>query len=198
MSTPSPPSLLTGFGFTLVELLAVLALLAIFLAGTVAVWRPTIAMTMVSSQKLVAQLVTEARTLAHTSQSTVRLVAGSGPGAGADAAGRGRWLRIFRADEMTPPTWLPVGPDHHLPRQIQIVPPSGRALSSPDTTLSAGPDSALYAEFQPDGNFQPRSADGTGVIVLAPPQRDAGGTVHTVRWQVNGSVTIAKETAGHE
>jgi prepilin-type N-terminal cleavage/methylation domain-containing protein len=188
-----------GPGFTLIELVTVLGLVAL-LAATIAVtWRPSSAARLQAAQMIVEQFVAEARERAASSQGPVRLVATGEPSA-STSTGPDRWqLRLFHHSLAEPDSWRPRGPEVWLPEDVVVVADSTEMLPAVPAEFGAGarlnqPGAVrLYVEFEPDGDFQPRNESGEGAITVCVADADGGWRRRTVQWRPNGGMTRGVE-----
>jgi prepilin-type N-terminal cleavage/methylation domain-containing protein len=188
-----------GPGFTLIELVTVLGLVALFAATVAVTWRPSSAARLQAAQMIVEQFVAEARERAAALQVPVRLVAVCDLHSNAAAAST-RWhLRLFRAALAGPDGWQPDGSKVWLPEDVMIGASSTEMLPARLAEFGASVHvddtgaTVWYVEFQPDGGFQPRNESGEGVMAVSVAEHDGGSRRRTVQWRANGGMTRGVE-----
>lgn len=138
---PSLAAVPRSDGFTLVELLAVVALIAL-LAGVVGIaLSDKGGSSLASAQKTIGTMVGAARAQAAVSQSeTILAIYAARPPMG-EADKYLSLMQVFRNDNPggASPTYVPVGNPVSLPRGVHIVPPSTTGLLAAGVVWSTNP-----------------------------------------------------------
>jgi prepilin-type N-terminal cleavage/methylation domain-containing protein len=126
-------------GFTLIELMAVVGLIA-FLVGVLSLsLGDTGGNSLASAQKVIGSLVGSARAQAAVNQTEVRvLVYGTRPPSG-DPDKYLRVLQVFRNEPFGTTTWVAVGSPTYLPRGVYLVPTSITGLLASGVTWPTNP-----------------------------------------------------------
>lgn len=179
-------------GFTLVELLTVVALV-VFLVGGIGMALNTPGGNALSTaQNTIASMVGAARAHAAVNQTeTILAIYASRPPAG-EVEKFLRTLQVFQNSNpgAASPTWVPVGQAVTLPRGVSVVPTSVNGLlatgviwpanppllssirgpiglGQPAGTPFGGAVTAYVIDFTPDGTVGPIAAQGYGRVVIA-------------------------------
>jgi prepilin-type N-terminal cleavage/methylation domain-containing protein len=171
-------------GFTLIELMIVIGLIALLVAGLSLSLGDTGGNSLAGAQKVVGSLVGSARAQAAVNQANARVVIyGVRPPTG-DVEKYLRLLQVFvdNAPGAAKPNWIAVGSPVYLPRGLYVVPTSTTGLLASGVTWptnpaplsslgtdvapnSAGPgtpfngaSTVFYLQFGPEGSVSAGSA----------------------------------------
>jgi type II secretory pathway pseudopilin PulG len=210
---PAAPSGLVRWGreggFTLIEILLVVGVMAALLVGWGMAGRDNSGRALLSAQRLVASLVGQARAAAQAGQVETRLVVGSADSPGGEDESDLRVLQLFRGDAPASGTWNPLGPAVHLPRGVRIIAASTSAHPGPVSNLRRGTaggrpadlsaldvDAGWFLAFQPDGGCPATDGAETRLVIAVAdtgrPRHPAGivGPVRGVGVRPDGSIRL--------
>ena len=135
-------------GFTLIELMMVVGLIALLVAALGLSLGDTGGNSLASAQKMIGGLVGSARAQAAVNQTEARVVIYATRPPSGDAEKYLRVLQVFRNEPFGSTTWVAVRSPIYLPRGVYVVPPSTAGLlpagviwpvnPAPLSTLTAG------------------------------------------------------------
>lgn len=180
-------------GFTLLELLVVIGLIALLAGGLTLALSDAGTNSLGAAQTTIATMVGTARAQAAVQQTDTRLaIYGQRPPTG-DAEKYLRLLQVFRNETpgASTPTWTPVGSAVTLPRGVYVVPTSTTGLLASGVTWQPNPPllstlglafnpgqptgtafgggnpNAFYLEFKPDGTVTQVGTQAYARLVVA-------------------------------
>jgi hypothetical protein len=166
-------------GFTLIEMMSVIGLIVIVIAGVGFALRDNAGSSLAGAQNMLGSLVGQARAQAAVNQTESRLmVYATRPTAG-DPEKYLRLMQVFIASPQGSTTWTPVGDPVYLPRGVYFVPTTTTGLVASGVTWSTNPapvsspigtgsnpgqpvgtafngaSTVFFVEFKADGSLNP-------------------------------------------
>lgn len=212
-------------GFTLIELMIVIGLVVLLVAGLTLALGDTGGNSLAGAQNVLSSLVNSARAQAAVNQTEARVVIYATRPPGGDAEKYLRLLQVFIANPEGSKTWAAVGQPVYLPRGVYVVPSATAGLlatgvvwpSNPQpvsktlgtdgapTTAQGNPffgaSQVFYVEFQPDGSIKPASSPYTQIALATAtltnntPQFNNPGAIRGVLVRPNGAVSFVNDPA---
>jgi type II secretory pathway pseudopilin PulG len=177
-------------GFTMIELMIVIGLIIVLVAGLSLSLGDTAGNSLSSAQNQLASLVGSARAQAAVNQTEARLYLYATRPPGGDSEKYLRLLQVFVANpEGQTTTWQAVGNPVYLPRGVYVVPTATAGLLSTGVSWPSNPQPVsktlgtagnpspvtgtaffgstqnFYVEFEPDGSIKPASSPYTQLAV---------------------------------
>ena len=125
--------------FTLIELMMVVALIALLVGAFGLSLGDTGGNSLASAQKALGSLVGAARAQSAVNQTEARLVVYATRPPSGDSDKYLRLLQVFRNDPFGSTTWVAVGSPTYLPRGVYLVPTSTTGLLASGVTWPANP-----------------------------------------------------------
>ncbi|MSU65559.1 MAG: prepilin-type N-terminal cleavage/methylation domain-containing protein [Opitutus sp.] len=211
--------------FTLLELLVVVGLITILVAGVGFALRDNAGSALTSAQNSIGSLLGQARAQAAVNQTEARLLIYAVRPPTGDAEKYLRLMQVFRAEPQGSTTWVAAGGPVYLPRGTYLVPPTTTGLlasgvvwpvnPAPVSTLSTGTNpgqpagtpfnganTVFFLQFNADGTFTPptqpyvKVAIATAAVANNIPQFNNPGAIRGVLLRPSGAVTFVNDAAG--
>lgn len=181
--------------FTLIELMMVVAIIAVLAAGLALALGDTGGNSLATGQTTLAGLVNTARAQAAVNQTETRLlIYGTRPPAQDAAEKFLRLLQVVRAEPAGSGRWVAVGSAVPLPRGIFVVPPSTAGFLAAGVTWPANPP-LLSTLGGPLSHAQPTGTPfGTALAYYI--EFKADGTITQVGTQQYARLLVATATNG--